>query len=140
MRSYQKPTPPPDPVGAAPAWAPEKYVPDPVDQLLAAPIHFHKVYADIAGGPVAGLFLSHAVHASRTSDEGDGWFTKTRQEWQAETAISRREQEAARRRLVKAGILEEKLDGIPARLHFRIDEAAITAALHAAADAARRSV
>ena len=40
-----------------------------------------------------------------------------------ETALSRSEQEGARRKLKKLGVLQEKLAGVPAKLHYRVDQA-----------------
>lgn len=58
-----------------------------------------------------------------------GWFYKTQKEWTEETCLSRREQETARKTLLATGIWEEKLEGIPAKLHFRINLAALYAKL-----------
>lgn len=88
--------------------------------LLDRPVAFHRIYARIAGGAVPGLFLSQAVYWSDKGD-ADGWFYKTMAEWQRETALTRTEQETARRKLRTLGVLEEKHAGLPARLYFRID-------------------
>ncbi|HEX5502243.1 MAG TPA: hypothetical protein VFW96_06445 [Thermomicrobiales bacterium] len=88
--------------------------------LLDRPVAFHRIYARIAGGAVPGLFLSQAVYWSDKGDV-DGWFYKTMADWQRETALTRTEQETARRKLRALGVLEEKHAGLPARLYFRID-------------------
>jgi hypothetical protein len=53
--------------------------------------------------------------------EREGWFWKTRAEWQRETGLSRHEQENARKALVARGLLHEARRGMPARMHFRVD-------------------
>jgi len=90
-------------------------------QAFDRPIAFHVSFARITGSVNAALFLSQAYYwANRTSDP-DGWFYKTQEEWTAETYLSRREQEQARKILRQLGIVEEKLVGVPARLYYRIN-------------------
>lgn len=89
---------------------------------LDRPIAFHRIFRTVSGSTVAALFLSQAWYWSkRLPDERDGWFYKTQAEWETETGLSRSEQETARRHLTRLGILEEKREGLPARLWFRID-------------------
>lgn len=90
---------------------------------LDRPIAFHRVFVTITGSINAALFLSQANYwACRTKDP-DGWFFKTGDEWQEETGLSRDERDGARKKLKSLGILEEKLTGVPARLHYRVIEA-----------------
>jgi hypothetical protein len=65
--------------------------------------------------------LSQAWYWSSRTNDQEGWFYKTRSEWTEETGMSRSEQETARRRLVKLELLEEKLAGMPGKLHFRVN-------------------
>lgn len=96
---------------------------------LRRPVAYHRVFADLAGRVSAGLMLSQAYYwTPRTADE-DGWFFKSREEWQEETGLSRSEQESARKRLVELGVLQEELRGMPGRLHFRIDMERLVALL-----------
>ena len=92
-----------------------------IKKLCDRPIAFHRVYAKISGGITSGLMLSQAMYWSTRTNDSEGWFYKTADEWEEETALSRREQETARMRLRNTGFWEEKLRGVPARLHFRID-------------------
>jgi len=79
----------------------------------------------ICGSHKAAVMLSVALGWTRSwlrqHPERGGWFWKTREEWRLETGLSRREQETARKALLEAGIFEEALRGMPARMHFRID-------------------
>jgi len=97
--------------------------------LVDRPIAFHRCFAEIGGSANAGLFLSQAVYWSFRTDDPEGWFWKTREEWKEETYLSRTEQETVRRALKKAGFLEEKVEGLPARLYFRINLKNVTTAL-----------
>jgi hypothetical protein len=93
--------------------------------LLDRPIAFHRIYATLTGSATAGLMLSQAVYWTRvklhTEPGSDGWFYKTREEWEEETALSRSEQEIARRTLRRLPFYQEKRAGLPAKLYFRID-------------------
>ena len=91
---------------------------NPLQELLRRPIAFHRVFVDIAGSVNAALFLSQACYWSTTKDWD--WFYKTQQDWQFETGLSRHEQDAARRRLVKIGVLEEVRKGVPAQMFYRV--------------------
>ncbi len=93
----------------------------------------------ICGSHKAAALLSVALTWTRTwlrqHPERDGWFWKTRSEWQRETGLSRHEQTSARRALVAAGLLVEKRRGMPALLHFRVDLDRLAARLAEAAQA-----
>jgi len=51
------------------------------------------------------------------------------EEWASETGMTRSEQESARRKLVSAGVLEEKKKGVPCRLFYRVNMDAIRTSL-----------
>ena len=88
---------------------------------LDRPIAFHRVFFTITGSINAALFLSQANYwAVRTNDQ-DGWFYKTIDEWTEETGMSRREIDTARKILKTLGILQERLSGQPARLFYRLN-------------------
>ena len=90
-------------------------------------ITFHRVFVDITGSINAALMLSNAIYwTNRLPKEREGWFYKTREEWQSETGLTRHEQDKARQRLVDLGILETRRakiseEGITA-IWFRIDQ------------------
>ena len=82
-------------------------------------IAFHRAFVDFGAGVTGALMLSQAVYwASRTKDQS-GWFYKTQQDWEEETGLTRYEQEGARKRLIEAGVLQEKKVGVPCRLWYR---------------------
>lgn len=93
-------------------------------QLLDRPIAYNPALArlragKIKSGPVAAVFLSQMLYWHNRM-EGE-WMYKTRADIESETALTRDEQETARRRLVSLGVLEEKLRGVPATMHYRIN-------------------
>jgi hypothetical protein len=75
----------------------------------------------------AGLLLSQLWYWSKHTSERDrdGWFYKTMDDIQEETALTRSEQMTARKKLVDLGLLEEKREGLPARMWFRVNVAQI---------------
>ena len=100
-----------------------------VSRLLDRPIAFHPIFAEMTGDVLAGLMLSQAVYWSTRTNDPEGWFYKTQKEWQKETCLSRSNQDTARRILRKHDWWEEKLTGIPAKLHYRINHKALSAAM-----------
>lgn len=97
--------------------------------LMARPIAFNRVFVDLGLGMCGAMMLSQALYWRARTRDPEGWFYKSQTEWQAETGMTRREQETARRRLTKAGFLEEQRKGVPARLYFRVDIDALETAL-----------
>jgi hypothetical protein len=93
--------------------------------LGSRPIAYYPALAAIAGGVTAGVFLAQLFYWHDKGADPAGWIYKTQAEWQAETGLTRWEQETARRHLRQRGILEEKLAGIPARLYYRLDVARV---------------
>lgn len=93
--------------------------------LFDRPIAFHRCFVTITGSITAAVMLSQAFYWSkRTTLEGN-WFWKTQEEWLEETGLTRYEQEGARKTLKRLGIFEEKKEGIPAKLYFRINTKAM---------------
>lgn len=99
--------------------------------VLDRPIAFQRAFVSLGAGITGALMLSQALYWSKRTDDGDGWFYKTMEEWTSETGMTRSEQEGARRKLVSAGVLEEKKQGVPCRLFFRVNLDAIAAILGA---------
>lgn len=100
-----------------------------LSDLLDRPIAFQRAFVSLGAGITGALMLSQAVYWSRRTDSTDGWFFKTMEEWQEETGMTRFEQEGARKKLVRAGVLDEQKKGVPCRLFYRVNMAAIAAAL-----------
>ena len=93
-----------------------------VMNLLAdRPIAYHPDIARVSGGAKAGIFLSQLLYWSDKGKRDDGYIWKTQEDWENETALTRREQETARRILKSKGLLDEKLRGVPAKLYYKIN-------------------
>lgn len=97
--------------------------------LLDRPIAFHPFFIDVGGSITAALFLSQLFYWSLRTSDHDGWVYKTQAEWKEEIRLSRKQQESARRRLRERGLLEEKLEGLPAQLFYRINQRALVAGI-----------
>lgn len=95
------------------------------DLLSDRPVAFHPQLARLLGGINAALLFQQIAFWSNTKvDSGPGygaWIWKTQSELEVETAMTRYEQEGARRLLRRKGVVEEKRCGVPARLHYRIN-------------------
>jgi len=92
-----------------------------VAKVLGPSVAYHRTLADIGGGVHAGLMLSRALYRTRlqVTRRHDAWITNTAARWSEEIGLSRREQETARRDLVRIGVWEEALRGMPPRLVAR---------------------
>lgn len=96
-----------------------------VDQKKERGVWVTQSQMRLTGSPDCALFLAQCVYWSKctTVEKRSGWFYKTRNEWQAETCLSRYKQEKARKRLKELGVLQERHerlnDGI--RLWYRIN-------------------
>ena len=96
-------------------------MPPGMKELLAPPIAFNRAYRRLTGSTVAALMLSQAVYWTLRTNDDEGWFYKTRTEWEEETGLSRSEQETARRILVATSFWEEEARGLPRRMYFRVN-------------------
>lgn len=101
-----------------------------IEGLLDRPIAFQRVFVSLGAGVTGALLLSQAVYWSRRSTLRGGWFYKTREEWEEETGLTRREQEGARKKLRDLGVLEEKKQGIPCKTYYRINTERLQTCLH----------
>lgn len=87
--------------------------------LAGQPVAIYPGFKVLGAGLTGTSLLSQAVYwTERTKD---GWFYKSREEWEEETSLSRCEQELARKKLIAIGVLQETRKGIPCRLHYRVD-------------------
>ena len=99
-------------------------------EIFDSPVSFHRCLVPIAGGVTSALLLSQAIWTTQALDPtAEGWFICSQDQWTAETGLSRWEQETVRRGLRRAGLLEERRVGMPAKLWFRVCPAAIWRAL-----------
>jgi len=101
------------------------------------PITFHRVFVDVTGSINAALMLSQALYwTNHIKPDRNGWFYKTKEEWQAETGLSRHEQDKARERLINLKLLKTRRakvfsDAAITATWFQIDLDALQSALDA---------
>ena len=88
-------------------------------------VAYYPALADLTGSPKAALMLGHAMFMTRVvmnkQTSRNGWFWKTSKEWKQVTGLTIEEIRSARLLLLKDGILQESLRGMPAKLWFRVD-------------------
>ena len=85
------------------------------------PVAYHPMIAHVLGDVKQALFICQLFYWHDKGKLSDGWIWKTQDDWTEETGLSRYEQQTARKHLVEKGVLQEKLKGIPATLHYRLD-------------------
>nr|WP_236115415.1 hypothetical protein [Citrobacter portucalensis] len=112
-------------------------------QLLDRPIAYNPAFAKlksgkVKSGPVAAVFLSQLVYWHNRMD--GGWMYKTQADIASETALTRDEQETARKRLVQLGVLEEARRGVPTTMHYRINAERLEALLLETTQSAKKAV
>lgn len=95
---------------------------------IGKPVAYYPKLSAITGGVKETLLLCQLIYWQGKQESRNGWIYKTREELTEETGLSRYEQETARKNLIKKGFLEEKLAGIPARLHYRVNVEAVNEA------------
>lgn len=101
-----------------------------LEELLDRPIAFQRSFVSLGVGITGALMLSQAIYWSNRTDDAEGWFYKTMEDWEVETGMTRSEQESARKKLVKCGVLQEMKKGVPCRLYFRVNLGSIAANLN----------
>lgn len=92
---------------------------------IGRPVAYYPELGLAIGSTSAAIFLCQFIYWAGKERSNDGWVYKTQNEIEDETGLSRREQETARLLLGKLRMLEEKLGGVPATLHYRINKDAI---------------
>lgn len=100
------------------------------------PIAYHPVLARIAGSVPAGVLLGQLLYwdgvmSAAKGDSWDGWFYKSGRSIERETALKRYAQESARSELKVRGLIQTKLRGVPATIHYHINFDTIESALDA---------
>jgi len=99
-------------------------------EVFDIPVTFHRCLVRVTESITAALMLSQAMAWTDVLvPEVEGWFCKCQSEWTEETGLTRWEQETARRVLRERALLEERVEGMPARLWFRVNRQQLSMAL-----------
>jgi hypothetical protein len=84
-------------------------------------IQFHPIYVQITGDVIPALWLSVAVHyTTEGCCDAQGWINKSILDWETESGLKRRQQEAARKVLKQKGLIEELRPGLTRPLQIRV--------------------
>lgn len=104
--------------------------------VLDQPIVFNKMYKKITGSVTAALMLSYAAQLTAEAEEParGGWFSLDAETWEEDTGLTRKEQITARKRLRELGLLDERKQGMPAHIEFRVNFQRVADLLHAYAE------
>lgn len=101
-----------------------------VKHLLSSPVAYHPILARALGSVPAAVMLSQGIYWQNKSEQDGGTtFFLTAEEWFNQTGVTEDAQKTARKVLGKAGFWHEKLMGMPARMHYRIDVDALVAVI-----------
>jgi len=92
--------------------------------LLGRPIAFFPRLVPLTESAKSTVMLGQLLYWTRHGSamaSSAGWFYKTGEAWRRETGLSLREQRTARGDLMSLGVLDERRDGMPARIFYRLD-------------------
>ena len=89
------------------------------ENLKKRVIVFHPIFKHKLGTFPAAILLQQVAHWSNTKP--DGWFYKTRDEWEQETVLTRNELENARKKLLKLRLIEYETRGANNRGWYRLN-------------------
>ncbi len=104
---------------------------DELTNILTRPVAYHRIFAVIAGSVEAGVWLSQlyywTVIVERTNPDADGWFWKTQEQWEEETALRRAGQETSRKQCLRRNLHFEEMRPLPApsfqpRLYYKLNK------------------
>ena len=98
---------------------------DALDDLLDRPIAYNPAFRKITGRTSAAVWLSQQWYWAKRTKDAEGWVYKSARECTEETGLTDNEQNTARSICKALGIVEEKLKGVPATLHYRINKSRI---------------
>jgi len=102
--------------------------------LSDRPIAFHPEMARKLGGINEALFFQQIAYWSDKGADPE-WIYKTRSQIEDETALTRGQQERARKTLRSLGVISEVKRGVPAKLYYRINWPAVHTHLEIPQDA-----
>jgi hypothetical protein len=95
--------------------------------ILGRPIVFYRSFVPLSKAKVPGaLMLSQAWywHQRRGTSKSimKGWFYKTDKDWQDETGLTLKQLRSARKALSEVGVLKCQRKGVPAKMHYQLQE------------------
>lgn len=100
-----------------------------VTALLERPVAYHPVLAKAFKSVPAAAMLSQGIYWQQKSNDPNGWFWVTADQWWEQTGVTEESQQTARKVLRNAGVWEEKLMGLPAKMHYRVNVETLVAVI-----------
>lgn len=91
-------------------------------QLLRRPIAYQPIVAKAFGSVKLAVLWCQLQYWTEITNDPEGWIYKNRDTLYYETGLTRKEQESSRKLGRELGVVQEKLAGKPATMHFRIVE------------------
>lgn len=85
--------------------------------LNQRPIAYYPIYREITGSTTAGILLSQLICWFSKKDK----FYKTDKEIIEETMLTKKELEAAKKKIKKLSFIKVTREGIPAKTYYKID-------------------
>jgi len=95
--------------------------------LNQRPVAYMPAYRDLAGSIAGGVLLSQIMYWWAAT--GGRKFYKTDAELMAETGLSKKELETAKKRVKELNFISVSLEGMPARTYYDVDEEKLASAL-----------
>lgn len=94
-----------------------------LQNLLGRPVAYWPVLSNLLGSDTAAIMLSQMLYWTgvKTVAARGGWFWKSVSDMTAETGLSRDKQQVARSVLIRLGVIDAALTGIPRRWHYRVN-------------------
>ncbi len=92
-----------------------------IQLTLERPIAFYPQLAKALGGIEEAIFIQQLYYWSDKGARKDGYIYKTKKEWQEETTLTPKQQDRLVKKLKSKKIIETKLEGVPATLHYKLD-------------------
>ena len=88
---------------------------------LEKPIAFYPQLAKALGGIEEAIFIQQLYYWSDKSKNKEGWIYKSKKEWEDETTLTKYQQDRIVKKLKNKKIIEVKLKGVPATLHYKLN-------------------
>jgi hypothetical protein len=82
---------------------------------------YYPAFSKVLGDACAGIFVSRLFYWMDKTQDPDGWIYKTAEDMEDETGLTRSNQFTARKKARELGVVEEKLKGVPATMHYRVN-------------------
>lgn len=94
-----------------------------LEQYQENPIAFHRIYSTITKGVATGLLFSQLMYWDKVMKHQD--FYKTDKDFCNELSIGMKEFRNSKAKLVKLGLVETYLKGVPAKTYYKVNRDAL---------------